>query len=149
MMTFFARIVGGVVAELIEVEADGPTIMERFHPDLVAAMVLVPEGAEVAEGWTWSGEACAPPAPVEAPEPPIPTVTARQLRLWLVLQGRTLGLVDAAIAALPEEQRAPAQIEWEYATTYVRAHPLIGALGAALGFSAEEIDAGFREAAVL
>ena len=83
-------------------------------------------------------------APVPAP------ITRRQLRLWLLRKGKTDADVRAVIAAIPDPtQRAAALIEWEDATTYERGHPLIASLGAALGFTAEQMDAGFREAAAL
>jgi hypothetical protein len=145
-MALYARIQAGSVAELIAVDPEGPALAEQFHPDLVAALVPVPDGTGVAAGWSWNGEAFAAPT---VPVAPIPNVTARQLRLWLVGQGRTLAQVDAAIAALPEGQRDVAAIEWEYASTYERTHPLIGALGAALGFTVEDVDQGFRAAAAL
>jgi len=89
-------------------------------------------------------------APYVAPPAPIPSITRRQLRLWLLSNGKTDADVRAVIAAIPDPtQRAAALIEWEDATTYERAHPLVTMLGAALGFSAEALDAAFREAAAL
>lgn len=148
-MQTYARIAAGIVAEIIMIDPEGPPLAERFHADIVAAMMPVPEGLGIVEGWSWDGEAFAAPPTLEALEAPIPSVTARQLRLWLLGQGRTLAQVDAAIDALPVEQRPAAAIEWEYATSYERSHPLIEPLGAALGFSSAEIDAGFRAAATL
>ncbi len=42
-----------------------------------------------------------------------------------------------------------AQIEWEYATTFNRLHPLIGTVGTALGLSDTQIDALWVAAAAL
>ena len=147
MATTWARLAGGAVVELIEIPADGPPIEERFHPDLVAAMQPVPADSLVAIGWQWDEAGFSPPPP--PPPPPMPAITARQLRLWLIGQGRTLSQVDGAIEQLPAETRDAARIEWQFAHTYDRAHPLIAGLGAALGFSAAEIDAGFHTAATL
>lgn len=89
---------------------------------------------------------------VEAPEPEPPTpeearalmrpLTARQLRLGLVGGGFSLSQVETAIAAIPDEQqRAVAEVEWEYATQFERMHPLIGQVGGAFGLTPEQIDA--------
>lgn len=98
-------------------------------------------------GWEQDGYSL-----VEAqdPEPPtpeeiraaMPSLTARQLRLGLVGGGFSLAQVGAAIAAIPDEQqRAVAEIEWEYASRFERMHPLIGQVGGAFGLSPEQIDA--------
>ncbi len=42
-----------------------------------------------------------------------------------------------------------AQIEWEYATTFNRLHPLIGTVGTALGLSDTQIDSLWVAAAAL
>lgn len=90
-------------------------------------------------------------ASLPPPEPTvIPPISRRQLRLWLLTQGKTDADVRAAIGAIPDPvARAAALIEWEDSTTYDRTHPLVTTLGAALGFSAEAMNAGFREAAAL
>ena len=148
--TLFARIVGGVVAELIEIEAEGPPLAERFHPDIVAACVVVPDPGEVAPGWGWDGLAFTPPPPPPPPPAPVPDITARQLRLWIIGQGRALAEVDAAIGAMPEGVRDVARVEWEYSTTYQRSHPLIEQLAPLFGLATPAaIDAAFRAAAAL
>ena len=77
----------------------------------------------------------------------LPAVTARQLRLTLVRNGYSLSAVNAAIEALPEgQQKDEAQIEWEYATTFERLSPTLLTISAALGLSAEEIDAMWQQA---
>lgn len=85
----------------------------------------------------------------EAP-PPIPPVTRRQLRIWLRRRGITSAMVEAAIGQIEDEdQRDEALIEWHDATAYDRAHPFVALIGAALGFSSEQMDAGWREAALI
>ena len=82
------------------------------------------------------------------PPPPMPTLTSRQLRLGLVLNGISLSSVEAAIDAIEDEtDREVARIEWEYATTFERSHPLVNQIGAALGLTPEQIDAMWTEAA--
>ncbi|HEY4254511.1 MAG TPA: hypothetical protein VGM87_25135 [Roseomonas sp.] len=102
---------------------------------------LFPAVAAEAEGVDLPPEA----PPIAFPVPP-PTLTARQLRLWLLSRGIPLAAVDAAIGGLPEPRRAMAQVDWQYATLFERANPLIDQLGAALGLSPAEIDQAFTEA---
>ena len=55
--------------------------------------------------------------------------------------------VDAAIAAIPDDQqRAVAEIEWEYATQFERMHPLIAQVGGAFGLTPEQIDGMWQAA---
>lgn len=90
------------------------------------------------------------PEPEPEPELPAPPLTARQLRLGLVLNGFTLAQVEATIEAIEDEQdREVARIEWEYASQFDRAHPLIEQVGAALGLTPEQIDAMWNEAITL
>jgi hypothetical protein len=77
------------------------------------------------------------------------SVTAVQIRLWLVAHGITLEQVDAAIAALPDETREATRIEWEYSTTVHRSHGMLVAMAASFGMDAAAIDAAFVEAAGL
>lgn len=78
------------------------------------------------------------------------SVTARQIRLWLVTHGVSLGAVAAAIQAIPDAAtRATVAVEWEYAPYIERGHPMILPLAAALGMTSEQVDAAFREAAAL
>lgn len=83
------------------------------------------------------------------PDPPaIPdTVTAVQIRLWLVAHGISLEQVDAAIAALPDETREATRIEWEYSGTIHRASSTLVAMATTFGMDATAIDAAFVEAA--
>lgn len=140
-MSTYARIAGGVVAELVETPP-GADIADLFHPDLVAMMVPVPDPAAVAPGHLWDGEAFAPPPP---PTPPaVLAVTMRQARLALLGAGM-LDDVEAAIAAAPPAVR----IEWEYATQIERASPLVAAIAAELDLDAPALDALFAAAAQL
>ena len=73
---------------------------------------------------------------------PMPTITRRQLRLALLRLGMTNAQVEAQIATMPGTpfEREAALIEWQDATTYQRDHPLVVALGAALGLTEAQID---------
>ena len=82
---------------------------------------------------------------------PVPSqVTPRQFRLALIQSGRDLDEVEQAINAIPDTaERQTAQVEWEYASVIKRNHPFVISLGAAIGFTPEEIDDAFRLAATL
>lgn len=81
--------------------------------------------------------------------PPVPeSVSARQIRLWLIRQGISLAQVDAAIDAIPDQlQRDSVRVEWDYAPYIERSHPMLPPIAQALGLS--DIDAAFREAATI
>lgn len=61
-----ARIVGGLVAELIEVPSDGPPVEDLFTPEVLAE--CVPATGNVELGWQWDGQDFA--APPATPSPP-------------------------------------------------------------------------------
>lgn len=83
--------------------------------------------------------------------PPMPIITRRQLRLALLGLGMTGAQVEAQIATMPGTpvEREAALIEWQDAATYQRDHPLVVALGAALGLTEAQIDNAWRGAASL
>lgn len=78
------------------------------------------------------------------------TVSARQVRLWLVQAGISMATVDAAIDAIPAAAtRESVRVEWEYAPYVERSHPMLVPLGAALGLTESQIDTAFEQAALL
>jgi hypothetical protein len=81
--------------------------------------------------------------------PTVPeSVSARQIRLWLVRNGISLSQVDAAIDAIPDQlQRDSVRVEWDYAPYVERAHPMLIPLAAALGLTEIQVDQAFIEAA--
>ena len=81
-----------------------------------------------------------PPQPIRVPQ----QVTMRQARLELLSRG-LLDDVEAMIAAAGRE----AQIEWEYASLVERGNPVIAGVQQQQGFTDEQIDDLFREAAKL
>jgi hypothetical protein len=87
------------------------------------------------------------------PNPPPPpsfplTISARQIRLWLLQNGISLQDVTAAIEGIEDPTlRASVAIEWEYAPYVERAHPMLVPLAQALNLTEEDIDRGFIEAA--
>ena len=89
------------------------------------------------------------PADDIPPLPPVPaTVSARQIRLWLLRQGISLAAVDAAIDAIPDQlQRDSVRVEWNYSGYVERTHPMLVPLAAALGLTEQQVDQAFIEAA--
>ena len=99
----------------------------------------VPED-ELPAGWQY--------APDDSPVPP--SVTARQIRLWLVQHGISLAAVEAAIDAIPDAiTRDSVRVEWEYAPYVERSHAMLVPLAQALGLTEAQVDQAFREAAGL
>lgn len=135
-MQKYARIQGGIVAELIEL-ADGADIAQFFTPAIASTMAKC--GPQVQPGWTYDGVAFAEPAPL-APTTPN-SVSMRQARLALLQVGK-LADANQAVAAAGEA----AMIEWEFSGTVSRASPLVVQMGAALGL---DLDALFTLAAGL
>lgn len=77
------------------------------------------------------------------------TVTRRQARQALLLQGK-LSLVQPAIDAIPDAtQRALAQIEWDDSQDFERHRPLLISIGTAIGLSPDDLDTMFILAATL
>jgi hypothetical protein len=104
--------------------------------------ILPPRPSEDA---TWNGAEWALP-PVVVPE----SVSARQIRLWLLGKGVSMSAVDAAVDAIPDAaQRDSVRVEWEYAPYVERSHPMLVPLAAALGLTEEQVDQAFVQAAVM
>lgn len=91
--------------------------------------------------WVAKGNEVEPYIPTPAP---LPNLTARQLRLGLNSLGK-LAVVEAAINQLPDPTKGEAKIEWEFASTFRRDHPLILQISPILGLSDEQIDAVWLE----
>lgn len=102
--------------------------------------------------WIKAGNAPMPaivPTPEPDPGPGVPQeVTMRQARLALLGAG-ILDAAQAVIDALPQPQRRQAQIEWEYALSVRRDHPLIALMISEGLATAEQVDGLFVAAAGL
>jgi hypothetical protein len=83
--------------------------------------------------------------PVAVPE----TITAVQIRKWLVARGIALEDVTSAIEALPDDVRANTKIEWEYEPVIHRSSAMLVRMAQAFGMNDGAIDAAFMEAAGL
>ena len=88
--------------------------------------------------------------PFVAPPTPVPeSVTRRQAKQALLLNG-LLDSVQPAIDAIQDAtQRALIQIEWDDSQVFERRRPALVALGSALGLSSAQLDALFIQAAQL
>jgi hypothetical protein len=76
------------------------------------------------------------------------SVSARQIRLWILRQGISLAAVDAAIDAIPDQlQRDSVRVEWDYAPYVERSHPMLIPLAEALGLTEAQVNQAFVEAA--
>jgi hypothetical protein len=111
-------------------------------PDNTYTFTGAPNAADVLAALP-SGWIAAPDAPAE---PSVPsTVTAWQIRRWLIGNGYTLSQVASVIDAIPDAaQRESVRIDWEYAPYVERTHPMLEPMAAALGV--EDLDAAFIEA---
>jgi hypothetical protein len=95
---------------------------------------------ELPAGWTRA-----------ASDDPVPeSVSARQIRLWLVRNGISMATIDDAIASISDQlTRDTVRVEWDYAPYVERSHPWLVPMAAALGLDDAAVDQAFREAAVL
>lgn len=102
--------------------------------------ILAPEKPSPDAFWN-NGEWIVPP-------PYIPdTVSARQIRLWLLQNNISLQMVNDAIATIEDAVlRDSVAIEWEYAPYIERNHPMLAPLAQSLGLSEADIDRAFMEA---
>jgi len=80
--------------------------------------------------------------------PTVPeSVSARQIRLWLINNGIQLIQVENAINNIQDLIiRETVKVEWEYAPYVERNHPMLIPLAQALGLSEAQVDQAFREA---
>lgn len=104
--------------------------------------------------WLWgivnsSGVTIAPYQEPETPAVSVPTiVTMRQARIAMSRAG-LLTQVEAALASMTGQAGVEARIEWEYALTFERNHPLVQNLSAALGLSETTLDNLFLTASTI
>lgn len=86
------------------------------------------------------------PSPLVVPD----SISARQIRLWLIQQGISLDSVTNSIMALENQmQRDSLLVEWEYAPYIERSHPMLGPLALSLGLTEEDINRAFIEASLI
>ena len=85
------------------------------------------------------------------PKQPVPkSVTATQIRLWLIKNNISMDMVYAAIESISDPQtKAEVSVLWEYAPYIERSNPFVSMLGQTFGLNDEAIDQAFREAKVI
>ena len=120
-------------AGYLEVRSDTPPQPENSTEDVSQRVVNI-DGDYVDIIRTWIT------LPVTVPE----TISARQVRLWLLNNGIQLSQVEDAIDTINDPLlRESTRVEWEYAPYIERNHPLIESLAVYLGLTPEQIDQGF------
>ena len=74
------------------------------------------------------------------------SISARQVRLWLLQNGISLDNVYQAINNIEDSTlRDSVSIEWEYAPYIERNHPMLVPLAQTLGLTESDIDRAFTE----
>lgn len=120
-------------------QVDSGGSIARFSPVPVPA--TEPQEFEEPSDATIANAIANPPAEIL----PVPeSVTRRQLLLVLNSLGVTRAMIHAQIG-----NNEAALIEFDEAMDFRRDHPLVAQIGAALGFTAAQIDDAFRSAAAL
>jgi len=126
-------------AGYLTVRSDTPDQPENTIEDVSQRVVNI-DGNFVDIVRTWI------PITIVSPE----TISARQIRLWLIDNNISLSSVENAINGIVDEKlREKTLVEWEYAPYVERNHPLLNTLGEVLGLSSEQIDAAFLAASQL
>lgn len=78
------------------------------------------------------------------------SISARQIRLWLIQHNFQLSQVETAIGSIEDTLvRETVRVEWEYAPYIERSHPWLVPLAQSLGLSEEQVDQAFREASLI
>ena len=121
------------------VRNDGPNQPENTIEDISQRIVNLDKPyVDITRIWI--------PAPIIIP----PTISARQVRLWLIDNDISLNNVEDAINTIQDiKLREKTRVEWEYAPYIERNHPLIESLAQYLGLTSEQIDQGFIQASQL
>lgn len=138
-MARYALINAGTVLNVVEADATWAQAQ--------AQAVLLEEGSPVGPRWGYSGGNFTEP-PATAPVVP-ESITRRQARQVMVLNGISLAAVDAVIAALPEPSRTVATIFWSDSNDFERHNPMLLQLAPLVGLNSQQLDLLFRQAATL
>lgn len=132
---FETRKACGILPVISDVPVQPPNTVEDSNQRVVE---IQETGVVLIRSWI--------PAPVIVPE----TISARQIRLWLVNNNMSLTGVENAINSIVNEQlRESTLVEWEYAPYVERNHPMVETLGQVLGLNSNQIDQAFIEASKL
>lgn len=131
------------------IAGSAPTATHRFNGknNYAAAETFFSGWAKVCRSDSdWAVVECGP-----LPEPEVPaTISARQIRLWLISAGVSLAQIETLIDNIADpQQREYTRVEWEYAPYIERNHPMVSVFAAELGLTEAQVDAGFITAATL
>lgn len=79
---------------------------------------------------------------------PVPkSVTATQIRLWLIKNNISMDMVSSAIEAIPDPKiKEEVFVLWEYAPYIERNNPFVEMISQTFGLNSDQIDQAFREA---
>jgi hypothetical protein len=124
---------------ILPVKSDSPNPPENSIEDINQRNIVIEnDGVIVTRVYV--------PIPVVIPS----TISARQIRLWLVQNNISLTSIENAINGITDELlREKTLVEWEYAPYVERNHPMLETLGQILGLNSNQIDQAFIEAANL
>ena len=131
----YAEVLEGVVSNIVQCGDEFAAEHSLHGP--------VPDGIRIGDyfdGEEWSQKEI----PVIVPD----SIDMRRARLALRAAGH-LTAVNAAIEAMEGDAGEDARIEWEYATTIKRDHPLVAAMQQALSLSDQQLDDLFLSASQL
>ena len=127
----------------VAVYASNDALQSSAGPLAVISLVGVPNRADILAALPGFTDQSDPALPA-APSPP-PSVTAWQIRRWLIANGISLASVDAAINGITNPVlKEQTRVDWEYAPYIERTHPMLASLASALGIN--DIDLAFIEA---
>lgn len=117
----------------------GKTPLEIFnikgHPNIQECLSVL------GEGYIYDGG--------DLPLEPIPpeTVTQWQIRRWLIANGISMTTIEQMIDSIDDNlKREQLRIDWEYAQSVKRSHPILIEFATSLGMDEKAIDQAFVEA---
>lgn len=127
---------------ILPVKTDNPSQPENSYEDISKRQVLIEDDGVIINRTYVQKE--------KIDSTILQTISARQIRLWLINNNMSLTSIESAINGIVNEQlRQKTLVEWEYVPYIERNHPLLDTLGKVLGLSSEQIDRAFLEASQL
>jgi hypothetical protein len=129
--------------EIRELPNDLVEMWQTTNNPKLNSWILLPE--KPSNDAVWNGDQWIVPQP-EIPQ----TISARQIRLWLIQNGFILSQIDQAINSIADPiVREITKVEWEYAPYIERNHPWLEPLANSLGLNSSQIDQAFLESSQL
>jgi len=141
--------VDGEPGELPPDTIEAYLVYEPYPTDMTVTQKAVPQNTLDGSVYTfgWLVEEMTP----EEIQASIPTITPRQMRLWLNNQPTWKTAIKAFLNSLPAgQQKDDAIDQWEYATAILRNNELVEVVRTqVLHLTVEEMNQAFREAALI